>query len=221
MEVQEQPREKLIAFGADFLSDAELLAIILRTGYKGKNVLQWSAELLDRYGGWAGLAQLNSEDLCGKEGEIGFGPAKTAELMAVLEIGKRIAYSQPQKLSIRTPQDVEELLLPLLRDEKQEKFFLLSLDIKSCLIRYDVVFIGTIDQALVHPREVYARALKRGAARIIVAHNHPSGDPMPSYDDELVTRRLRDAGKLIGIELVDHIIIGNGRSVSLREMGVF
>ena len=220
-ETDPSPREKLISFGADCLSETELLALILRTGYKGKTVMLWASELLQKHGGLSGLAELTAADLCGKHTrEIGLGPAKSAELLAVLEIGKRIARSPSKQTTIRTPKDADALLLPLLRGEKQEQFVVLSLDVRSCLIRCDTLFIGTLDQALVHPREVYALALRRGAARIIVAHNHPSGDPTPSANDKTVTIRLHEAGKVMGIDLVDHIIVGDGRTISLKAMGV-
>jgi len=222
MEVIEKPREKLIALGAETLSDAELLALVLRTGYRGKNVLIWSMELLERHGGLSGLAALSSDDLCGKNKiETGFGEARASELLAAIEMGRRISQEQKKRESLQTPQSVAEFLFPVLRGINQEHFILLSLDIRNCLLKMDTVFIGTIDHALVHPREVFALALRRRAARIIVAHNHPSGDPAPSRDDEVVTLRLYEAGKLMGIDLLDHVIIGDGCWVSLKERGVF
>ncbi|MCL2547928.1 MAG: DNA repair protein RadC [Symbiobacteriaceae bacterium] len=221
-EVIEKPREKLIAYGADELSDAELLALVLRTGYKGKNVLAWSVELIQRHGGLSGLATLGVADLIGKKKiEHGLGEAKAAVLLAVMEIGRRVAKDQTSRQSLHTPQAVASYLYPLFRGENQERFLLLSLDVRTCLLKTDTVFIGTIDHAIVHPREVFALALRRGAARIIVAHNHPSGDPTPSKDDEMITLRLNEAGKILGVELLDHVIIGNGCWSSLKERGVF
>ena len=222
MIINEGPRERVLAYGADTLEDHELLAVLLRTGYAGKNVLLWSRELLHKFGGLAGLANLSAEDLCHKKGRVmGFGPAKAAEVLAMLELSKRLALSQKKRSSVRTPTEAAEILLPILKGEKQEKFILLSLDVKSRLIHIDTVFIGTLDHALVHPREVFALALRRGAARIIVAHNHPSGEPTPSGDDEKVTLRLEQAGNMLGVYLVDHLIIGDGTAVSLKNLGVF
>ncbi|MCL2498298.1 MAG: DNA repair protein RadC [Symbiobacteriaceae bacterium] len=216
------PREKLIAYGADHLSDAELLSLILRTGYAGKAVLDWSQELLQRHGGWSGLAQLTAEDFLNRKNpERGFGEAKTAELLAVIEIGRRIARGRLEQASLTTPDDAANLLYSIFKGVNQECFSVLSLSVRSRLIKADTVFVGTIDHALVQPREVFAYALRRGAAKIIVAHNHPSGDPTPSRDDEVVTLRLSEAGKLMGIDLLDHIIIGDGAYTSLKSQGVF
>jgi len=218
----DKPREKLLAYGVDSLADHELLAIHLRTGYQGKDVFEWARELLRKHGGWAGLAELSADDLIGKSTrEPGFGEAKAAELLAVVEIGRRIASSRVARTPIHTPNDAFHVLNPILRGENQERFLVLSLDTRSRMIKLDVVFIGTIDHAVVHPRDVFAMALRRKAARIIIAHNHPSGDPDPSRDDEAITLRLIEGGKVLGIEVVDHLIIGEGQYVSLKERGVF
>ncbi|MCE5197098.1 MAG: DNA repair protein RadC [Negativicutes bacterium] len=210
---ESKPRERLQAEGVKRLRDEELLAILLRTGYKGTDVMTLAARLLQTYGGLRGLVGLEYQQLYQ---EKGLGKAKAAELAALLEIALRIAAPQDQ-LILTCPDEVAAFLMPLLRQENQEKFLVLSLNSKNQLIHQDVVFIGTLNSTVVHPREVFKSALQHAAAGIIVAHNHPSGDPTPSAEDMKVTQNLVEAGKVMGIPLLDHLVIGHGKWLSLRD----
>ncbi|HZW49629.1 MAG TPA: DNA repair protein RadC [Bacillota bacterium] len=214
---ESKPRERLEAEGVKRLRDEELLAILLRTGYKGTDVMSLAARLLNTYGGLRGLAKLDYRQL---RQEKGLGQAKAAELAALLEIALRIA-EPDERIVLKSPEEVAAFLMPLLRHENQEKFLVLSLNSKNQLIQQEVVFIGTLNSTVVHPREVFKSALMHAAAGIIVAHNHPSGDPSPSAEDVKVTQSLVDAGKVMGIPLLDHLVIGHGKWVSLRDTKSF
>lgn len=217
MPTEERPRERLIELGERQLSNEELVALILRTGSAQESVLDLARRLLKNFDGFHGLADATFEELrC----IPGMGIAKICELKAAVEIGRRMSISPRSRVVIRTPKDVDAYLGNELRQLTQEHFVVLSLDSKNQLLGKDHAFVGTLNSSLVHPREVFHRAVRRSAASIVVAHNHPSGDPQPSREDIEVTRRLGEAGKLMGIELLDHIIIGDGRYVSLRERGV-
>jgi len=214
---ESRPRERIESDGVESLQDQELLAIILRTGYRGVDVLQLAQRLLQDYRGLHGLVHCSYQEL---RNEKGLGKAKAAELAAVIEITKRIA--KPQSLeTLRNSDEAASYLMPFLRHETQEKFLVLCLNSKNQLLCMETVFIGTLNSTVVHPREVYQFALRHAAAGILVAHNHPSGDPSPSQEDLKVTQNLIESGKIMGIPLLDHLVIGHGQWQSLRATGMF
>jgi DNA repair protein RadC len=214
----ERPREKLLARGAQALSDAELLAIFLRTGIKGKTAVDLARDLLAEYGSLRALLQADQKQFCKT---LGLGPAKFAQLQAVLEMARRHLYETLQRDTVlRNPQDTRDFLLARLRDYAHEVFACLFLDNRHRVIQFEELFRGTIDGASVHPREVVKRALHHNAAAVIFAHNHPSGVAEPSRSDETLTTRLKDALALVEVRVLDHIIVGDGVCVSLAERGV-
>jgi DNA repair protein RadC len=211
----EQPRERLRDYGPSALSDAELLAILLRTGLTGLNVVQLAQKLLLEHGGWAGLQRLSFEEMTKIHG---LGEAKAAQVKAALEIGRRLLLAQPeQRPQISSPADVANLLLVEMAHLEQEHLRVVLLNTKNYVLKISTVYIGSINSSAVRVGEVFKEALKQNAASIIVVHNHPSGDPTPSPEDVVVTRQLVEAGRLLGVEVLDHLIIGQGRWVSLRE----
>lgn len=217
--VSERPRERMIQYGADSLSNAELLAILLRTGTSEESVMSLACRILNQVGELRGLKSITYDELVMIRG---IGPAKALQIAAGLELGKRIATSiLPNRPTIRSPQDVASLMMEDLRYHTQEHFVCLYLNTKNQVIGKETVFIGSLNSSIVHPREVYKEAIRRSSASLICLHNHPSGDPTPSREDIEVTRRLLDAGKIIGIDLLDHLIIGDGRFYSLKEKGHF
>lgn len=217
--VSERPRERMIQYGADALSNAELLAIILRTGTAEESVMSLACRILNQVGELRGLKSITYDELVMIRG---IGPAKALQIAAGLELGKRIATSiLPNRPTIRSPQDVAGLMMEDLRYHTQEHFVCLYLNTKNQVLAKETVFIGSLNSSIVHPREVYKEAIRRSSASLICLHNHPSGDPQPSREDIEVTRRLLDAGKIIGIDLLDHLIIGDGRFYSLKEKGHF
>src|SRR5919202_1608419 len=214
----EQPRERLRDYGPSALSDAELLAILLRTGLQGLNVVQLAQQLLREHGGWAGLQRLSFDELTRIHG---LGEAKAAQVKAALEIGRRLLLVQPeQRVQITSPGDVANLLMLEMSHLEQEHLKVISLNTKNQVLRHFTVYIGSINSSAVRVGEVFKEALKQNAAAIIVAHNHPSGDPTPSAEDVAVTREIVEAGKLLGVDVLDHLVIGQGRWVSLRERGL-
>ncbi|MCF6262139.1 MAG: DNA repair protein RadC [Xanthomonadales bacterium] len=215
---QLQPREKLLASGAASLSDAELLAIFLRTGLAGVSALELASEMLDSLGGLRPLFNSNESRLTRIRG---IGPAKFAQLSAITELNQRYLKEQLQRqAALSDPENTRNYLISLLRDRRREVFLALYLDNRHRVICHEELFKGTIDGAAVYPRVVAERALSHNAAAIIVAHNHPSGVSEPSSADEAITRRLRDALALLDIRLLDHFVIGDGRPVSLAERGI-
>jgi len=215
MTEDERPRERLARVGPQALSSAELLAIILRTGVKGENVVTMASRLLAKYGGLAGLARAELAQL-GQE--HGLGPAKASQLLAALELGRRLMAESPEeRFQIRAPQDAANLLIPLIGHQEQEHFVVLYLDTRNRVMDREVLYKGSLNTSLVRIAEVFRGAIRRNCAAIIVAHNHPSGDPSPSPEDVALTRRLVEAGKLVEVEVLDHVVIGQGRFVSLRE----
>ncbi|HQE22907.1 MAG TPA: DNA repair protein RadC [Syntrophomonadaceae bacterium] len=213
-----RPREKLLRSGEATLSDAELLAILIREGTSGLSALELAQQILAEHGGSLRfLRETSIEELtC----HPGIGPAKAALLKAAVEIGRRISIDVKQKLVIKSPDDVKHLLMEDMRFLQQEHFRVLYLDRKGGLIFIEDVSKGGLHSAIVHPREVFKTAIKRSAASVILVHNHPSGDPNPSTEDIQITRRLIEAGNLIGIEVLDHIIIGEHKYCSLKSLGL-
>jgi len=215
---QERPRERLARLGEGALSTAELLAIILRVGVGGESALAMARRLLSKYDGLPGLARASRTQL---QTERGLGTAKTAQLKAALELGRRMLLATPEdRLVVRSPSDVAQLLMAEMGHLEQENFRVLYLDTRNRLLGSDTVYIGSLNASHIRVAEVFRDAITRGCAAIIVAHNHPSGDPSPSPEDVAVTRQLVEAGVLLNIEVLDHLVIGQQRFVSLRERGL-
>lgn len=213
-----RPREKLLARGPQALADAELLALLLRTGLAGVPVLQLAQQLLDRFGGWAGLLAAGVQDLAQVKG---LGPAKRAEIAAVLEIARRSLRQQlAEKPAMGDVDSVKAYVRLQLGGLGHEVFAVLFLDAQLRLIAMETLFTGSLTSTTVHPREVVKRALALGAASVILAHNHPSGVAEPSQADELLTHRLRDALALVDMRVVDHLVVGAGDVVSFAERGL-
>lgn len=214
----DRPREKLIEHGPDILSNSELLAILIRTGTTERSALDIARELTDNGGLYRNIAQARSvADLSKIKG---LGPAKAATILAAVELGRRVAGADPQKkLKLSSPEACVSYLMPRMRYEQQEKFLVLLLDSKNQLLKCQQVSEGTLNASVVHPREVFAPAMLHRAACVLAAHNHPSGDPAPSIEDRKLTQALKATGTVMGIPLLDHIIIGDGRYFSFRENG--
>jgi DNA repair protein RadC len=215
----DRPREKLRRHGAAALGDNELVALVLGSGRRRLDALGVANELLRARGGLHGLARSTCDDLTPI---AGVGPAKAVQLLAALEVGRRtLTHAPGDRLQLRSPRAAAEYLLPSFGSRSTEHFGVVLLDSKYRVLRTTVVAIGTLNSAAVEPREVFREAIIGAAAAIVVFHNHPSGDPTPSTDDEELTRRLRAAGTLVGIDLVDHVVLGDARYCSLKEMGRF
>ena len=214
--LNDRPREKMAANGAAVLTDAELIAILLRTGTAEKSAIDIASEMTadgGLYKRLAGITRLN--ELTNIKG---LGQAKAATVLAALEIGRRIASAKPiEKIHFSCPQDVADFLMPRLRYAAKEQFVVILLNGKNKVIGTEVVSEGSLSSSIVHPREVFAPAMLHHAAAIMVAHNHPSGDPKPSFEDEEVTRMLSCSGKVLGIPMIDHVIIGDGNYYSFLE----
>ncbi|KRH99736.1 DNA repair protein RadC [Curvibacter sp. PAE-UM] len=213
-----RPREKLLARGPGALSDAELLALLLRTGLAGKGVLQLAQELLDGFGGLAGLLHATADDL---KRIKGLGPAKRAELVAVLELARRaLAEQLRERAALDTPQAVKDYLQLHLAHKKHESFAVLFLDNQHKLLALEELFRGTLAQTSVYPREVVLRALHHHAAAVVLAHNHPSGTVQPSRADEALTQALKAALALVDVRVLDHMIVAPGLALSMAEKGL-
>lgn len=215
--IESLPREKLICRGAQALTDAELLAIFLRTGITGMNVVVLADTLLREFGSLRALFSASQQDFCQQKG---LGMAKYVQLQAVLEMSQRyLAETLQRGDALTSPQQTKLYLSSLLRDRQREAFYLLFLDNQHRVIRDEVLFEGTIDAASVYPREVVKRALHHNAAAVILAHNHPSGIAEPSQADRRITVRLKDALGLVDIRVLDHFVVGDGDVVSFAERG--
>jgi DNA repair protein RadC len=213
--VELRPRERLIYAGAGALSTAELLAIILRVGGRGENVIRLAERLLSTLGGVAGLAQASFDEL---RATPGVGEAKAAQIKAALELGKRMLLASPQeRLQIRSPADVANLLMMEMGLLEQEQLRVVLLDTKNYVIRVHTVYSGSLNTAVVRVGEVFREAIRANCAALILAHNHPSGDPTPSPEDVRVTEAIVEAGALLDIRVLDHLIIGRNRYTSLKE----
>ena len=214
----ERPREKLLEKGAAALTDAELLAILLRTGTRGRSALDLARDLLKSFHSLRKLIAADRQRFCK---EPGLGPTRFAELQAAVEIARRqLSETMRAGPSLASPRTTRDFLAARLRDLEHEVFCCLYLDKRHRLIQFEELFRGTIDGASVHPREIVKLALQRNSAAVIIAHNHPSGVAEPSQADELITRRVKEALALVDIRLLDHIIIGDGATVSFAERGL-
>ncbi len=211
----ERPRERLRDSGAAALSTSELLAIILRVGTANESVLALAARLLAGYGGLGGLARASFGELCNVHG---LGEAKAAQLKAALELGKRLASAQPEERAVvRTPQDVANLLMAEMSFLDQEHLRVLLLNTKNQVLGMPEIYRGSVNAAMVRISELLREAVRHNCPAIVVVHNHPSGDPTPSPDDIAMTEKLVEAGELLDIDVLDHVIIGQGRFVSMKE----
>ena len=218
MPTDERPRERLERYGASTLQTAELLAIILRVGTPRENVIELSSRLLRQHGGLGGLLTVDFAELCA---EHGLGQAKAAQLKAALEIGRRLSVLTPEaRPQITRPDDVASLVMLEMGYLAQEQLRVLCLDTKNYVIHQQVVYQGTVNSSVVRAAEVFKPAITRTCPAIVVVHNHPSGDPTPSPEDVRTTEQLRKAGELLDTELLDHIVIGQHRFVSLKERGL-
>lgn len=212
-----RPRERLLKEGPGALSDIELLAIMLRTGTANTSAVDLATMLLSKYENLRNLLHVSVEELNSFKG---IGTAKAAQIRAALELGRRVATAVAgERVSIRSPEDAAALVMEEMRHLDREHFMALLLSVKNQVIAKELISIGTLNTSSVHPRELFKPAIRRSAASIILVHNHPSGDPEPSREDCEVTERLVEAGKLLGIEVLDHLIIGDNKFVSLKAKG--
>ena len=214
----ERPREKLIKFGPESLSNKELLAVILRCGTRGENILSLSDRILSEVSGLDGLLNISFDDAMKIKG---IKEGKASQILALSELFKRFNTLRANSMSsISRPQDVADMLINEMKSLNQEVLKLLVLNTKNKIIKIKDVFKGTLNSSIVHPREIYSEAIKSGGASIIICHNHPSGDPTPSGEDINITLRIKECGNIIGINLLDHIIVGDKKYISLKEKGI-
>jgi DNA repair protein RadC len=213
----ERPRERLMTHGPAMLSDAQLLAIIIRNGRAGRTAVDLGRELLGRFESLAGIEQASVKEICTVGG---IGPAKAAEIKAAIELGRRYQKPSLTGASFCSSLDVAGYYRPRMKDLKKEIFRCVLLDTKNKIIREEVVSIGSLSASIVHPRDTFKAAIRESAAAVIFIHNHPSGDIQPSQEDILLTRRLVQAGEVLGIQVLDHIIIGDGDHFSFRDNGI-
>ena len=217
--LSERPRERLAQLGAEALSEQELLACILGRGIAGESVLVGARRVLARFGTLRGLQDASVEQLADVHG---IGPAKAAQLKAAVEVARRLAViPEPHRVPVESVEAAASLVRPHLMHKMKEHFIALLLDNRHHLIRVSPIAVGSLSATLVHPRELFKEAIAASAAAMIVAHNHPSGDPQPSEPDLVLTQRLIQAGALLGIEVLDHLIIGADKVVSLKAAGAF
>ncbi len=218
--ISERPRERLQKFGIEALSAQEILALILGRGVAGESVMVTAQRLLSRFGSLKGIAGASVEELSQVKG---IGVAKASQIKAAFELANRVeGYVEAgNKPVVKTPDDVVSLVRGRLKGKKKEHFLALLLDTRNQLIKVAEISVGSLDGSLVHPREVFKEAISATAASVIFAHNHPSGDPTASEDDIRLTKRLAEAGEIVGIDVLDHIIIGDKNFLSLKREGLF
>jgi len=213
MLLDSRPRERLVKFGVSNLSDSELLAIILQQGTRDENVIDMSSRLISRYG----LDKLSECSLRELQEIKGIGFAKACQILSLFEFNKRHSLAKKSNGKIICAEDVFNLYHDRLKDLKQEHFIVLLMNTKNHIIGEETISKGTVDSSIIHPREVFKPAIKNSASRIILVHNHPSGDPKPSEEDLRITNNLERSGGVIGISIIDHVIVGNNRWWSLKE----
>ena len=218
--ISERPRERLQKFGVSALSAQEILALILGRGVSGESVMVTAQRLLSRFGSLKGIADASVEELSQVKG---IGLAKAAQIKAAFELANRLeGYAESgDKPIVKTPEDVVGLVRGRLRGKKKEYFLALLLDTRGQLIKVSEISVGSLDTSIVHPREAFKEAISASAASVIFVHNHPSGDPEASEDDVKLTKRLAEAGEIVGIDVLDHIIIGDKNHLSLKSKGLF
>ncbi len=216
--IQERPIERLVGCGPSALSDSELLAVLLNGSAGGTNPVALAQQLMSTFGGWQGLQQADLNELqCVR----GLGRARAAQVKAALEVARRMLLAEPgERLQIKSPADVVQLLMVEMSHLDQEHLRTICLDTKNRVQTVATVYVGSLNASLVRVGEIFKEAIRRNSAAIIVSHNHPSGDPTPSPEDILVTREIISAGKMLDIEVLDHLVIGQGRFVSMRERGL-
>ena len=214
--LKDRPRERLNTIGAGHLTDAELVSIVLRSGERGRSVLNMSQDLISKYGGLMSLLQTNINKL---QDESGIGFAKASTIKAVFEICMRVNFETSNyPKNIRTPRDVWKVIRKDLFSKSKEHLFVISLDSRFNLISKDLVSVGTVNETLVHPREVFKSPIENSAVSVVLVHNHPSNDPTPSEMDLKLTSRIEDAGKILGIALLDHVIVTDSTYISLQNI---
>ena len=216
----ERPRERLLKFGSEALSSQEILALILGRGIKGESVIVTAQKLLSKFGNLKNLASASMEELTQIKG---IGPAKAAQIKATFELGKRLEDSSNEgaKITVKSPEDALKAARSQLKGKRKEHFLVLCLDTRNHLINTQEISIGSLDCSIAHPREVFKEAISSCAASVIFIHNHPSGDPTPSEDDIKLTKRLVEAGEIIGIDVLDHIIICDRDHLSMKARSLF
>ena len=214
----ERPRERLARLGPQALSTSELLGILIRVGVSGENAIQVGNRLLNTFQGISGLHRADFDEVCNQHG---IGPAKASQIKAALELGHRLSLEKPEdRMVVHSPSDAADLVKYEMSVLEQEELRVMLLDTRNRVLRTDTVYRGSLNSSQVRVGELFKNAIRRAAAAIIVIHNHPSGDPTPSPDDVAVTRAIVEAGKLLDVEVLDHLIIGSGRYVSLKERGL-
>jgi len=213
--VAERPRERLANYGANQISNAELLAILLRTGLEGENVLSMAGRLLAEFGGLSGLSRITFDEICQLHG---ISKAKASQILAGIELGRRVASLDPEdRVVITSPSDLANLFMAEMSTLDREHFRVAVLSTRNQVLGIENLYSGSVNAALVRPAEVFSTAVRRNAPQIAVVHNHPSGDPTPSQDDVSITKNLVEAGRLLDVEVVDHLVVGQGRYISMRE----
>lgn len=218
MAESERPRERLAQYGADKLSDPELLAILIRVGVPGENAVQVGARLLYEFRGLAGLQGADYAEVCNQHG---IGPAKAAQIKAAVELGKRLSELKPEeRRTVNSPKDAADLVCYEMAALEQEELRVILLDTRNRVIFIETVYRGSVNTSQMRVGELFKLAIRKAATSIIVVHNHPSGDPAPSPEDVAVTRAIIQAGKLMDVEVLDHLIIGRGGYISLKERGL-
>ncbi len=209
----------MIKYGSNSLTTEELMALIIRTGYQRETAIDLASNLLNKSKGLKGIIDFTPEEFMQYKG---IGKAKSTQLCAVIELSKRISSCNYQgEILLNSPKEAVSLLMPMMRHLKQEHLYALLLDVKNKIIAKTLISKGGLASSTVHPREVFKKAIKKSCASLIIAHNHPSGDPTPSDNDIEVTKRLLSAGEVLGIDLLDHLIIGDGKYISLKAKNLF
>lgn len=214
--IDDRPREKLSLRGVQSLTDAELIAILLRTGTKGKSVIQVAQDLILKSGGLNNLTSKTAESI---QKHLGIGKDKAATLLAAFELGRR-ADSQKKFFSVKkitSPEDIAEIFIPILRDKVKEEFYVICLNTANRITKVELISVGSLNSSVVHPREVFKAAIENSSANVILLHNHPSGNSEPSNEDITLTRQMVEAGKIMGVLVYDHIIIAGDKYTSLVE----
>lgn len=220
MPVSERPRERLLRLGAEALSSQEVLALLLGRGTKGESVMLTAQKLLTQFGNLKNIASASVEELTRI---AGIGTAKASQIKAAFELSRRLEEPPDRalKITVKSPQDILKPVRSLLKGKKKEHFLVLSLDTRNHLVGIHKVSIGSLDCSIVHPREVFKEAIADSAASVIFVHNHPSGDPTPSSDDIQLTKRLTEAGEILGIEVLDHIVVCDEDYLSMKARNLF